>query len=275
MSYKAYIEIAKEEGAAPVPRRLYAILGLVVAAAVLAAFSAVTPWYAQGGTISQPNISTTYVVYFTPGPAGYTSSCITYYTGHFTACGNVGYPYSTGSGSEVLSELYLWLLGATVALAVLSVAGIAVFLSGFGGRMRARRSQRAFVLLVILALAVAAAGAVSLPVLQGPALNDLGQCTGYNASSTPCNSFFGYASGVGCQQGTCVQTNLSWYPDIGWFLDLGAVATLGTTLLLLRSQPLGRACPSCGVPNRFGARFCDTCGNPLPIQAPPPTPPAR
>ena len=253
------------------PVGVLVIIVVVALASVLATFSAVTPWYTQSGTIPQPSYVSTYTEEFTPGPGGLISTCSTFITSHLTECGTLGTVYNTGSGSALLSDLYLGLLGGAVSLAVLAFGGVVVLLSSASGKLRVRRAQFLLTILIVAALVVSTSALVAMPVLQGAALDDTGACAGFNATLTPCNSAFGHAAGVGCSDNSCMQTDLSWGPAIGWYLVIAAIALLVGALVVLRRHPIGAPCPGCGELNRFHGKFCDLCATPLPSRVPPRT----
>jgi hypothetical protein len=245
------------------PRRVYVLVVLVGLAAVLATFSAVTPWYVESGTVPGPTIVTTFQVAFTPGPGGYISSCSTFLTAHYSDCTAVGTTYGAGNGTDLLAGLYLGLLGGAAAVAVLAFGGVVVMGSAAAGSLRIRKAHYLLITLTLAAIIIGAATMLTMGALQGAALGDSGACAGFTTALTPCNSLFGHANGIGCSGGSCAETDLSWNPAIGWYLALGAIGLLEGALLLLRSQALGAPCPSCGGLNRFHAKFCDVCGNPV------------
>ncbi len=245
------------------PRGVYLLVLLVALAAVLATFSAVTPWYVESGTVPGPTIVTTFQVAFTPGPGGYIASCSTFTTAHYHDCTSVGTTYGAGNGTDLLAGLYLGLLGGAAAVAVLAFGGVVVMGSAAAGSLRIRRAQSLMLTFTLAAIIVGGATILTMAALQGAALGDSGACAGFTTSLTPCNTLFGHASGIGCSGGSCAETDLSWSPAIGWYLVLGAIGLLEAALLTLRYQALGAPCPRCGGPNRFHAKFCDVCGNPV------------
>ena len=250
------------------PFGIHLLVLLLAVAAILGAFSALTPWYVETGTVPGPTIITTFQVAFTPGPGGYIASCSTFLTAHYSDCTSVGTTYGGGNGTDLLAGLYLGLLGGMVAVAVLAFGGLVVMGSSAAGSLRIQRAQLLLVTLTLAAIIIGAVTILTMAAFQGAALSDSGACAGFTTSLSPCNSLFGHASGIGCSGGTCAETDLNWYPAVGWYLALGALGLLEGALLTLRYQALGAPCPHSSGPNRFHAKFCDVCGNPV---RPPPT----
>lgn len=246
------------------PPVVYLIIGLFGLAAVTATFSAVTPWYNESGTLPVPGGQITFSQAFPPGPGGYIHSCSFYFTSNFSSCGNVNYNYSAGNGTQLLTDLYWGILGTSVTTAILSCVTALVIAAGLQGKVRAKRMGFAVVILLAVAIVAGAAGTLALPAFQGQAFKEMGGCVGFNNSATPCNSLSGHASCVGRNGSTCVETDFSWRPDIGWYLSIASAGLLAAALIALRFQSLVARCPSCGAQNRFPAKFCDTCANPLP-----------
>ena len=247
------------------PRGIYGVVALIGLAAVLATFASVIPWYVDSGTVVQPGGYSTYSQYFTPGPGGYIHSCSTYVTGNATICVSFSYNYSAGSGTGQISSLYYALLGTSIATAVLACAGALTISAGLQGKVRARSTRLLVVVFLIVALCAATASTMLLPAFQAPAFQGFsGGCPGFNGTASPCSSFVGHASCVGYANGTCLESNLSWYPGEGWYFAIASVGILIAALVALHFQPLGKPCPFCGAQNRFPARYCDTCGQELP-----------
>jgi hypothetical protein len=247
------------------PRGIYAVVALIGLAAILATFASVIPWYVDSGTIAQPGGYITYSQYFTPGPGGYIHSCSTYVTAHLTICVSFSYNYSAGAGTGPITELYYGLLGTTIATAVFACAGALTIVAGLQGKLRAHRTRVLVVTFLIVALCTATASTILLPAFQGTAFQGFAGCPGFNGTmASPCNSFVGQASCVGYFNGSCVESNLTWYPGEGWYFAIASVGILVVALIALRFQALGNPCPFCGTQNRFPARFCDTCGRALP-----------
>ncbi|HYB78342.1 MAG TPA: hypothetical protein VEG66_01090 [Thermoplasmata archaeon] len=246
------------------PRGIYVVAGLLGAAAVLATFASVVPWYVDNGTSAQAGGYNVYSQYFTPGPGGYIHTCSTYVTSNATVCVSFSYNYSAGSGTGVISALYDGLLGTSVATAVLAFAGAFTISAGLQGRVRARTTRRLVIMFVAVALCAAATSTILLPAYQGSAYTGFAGCPGFNGTASPCNSFVGHASCLDGSGTSCAASNLSWYPEEGWYIAIASVGVLCAGLVALHFQPLGNPCPFCGTPNRFPARYCDTCGRALP-----------
>jgi hypothetical protein len=258
-----------------VPPAIYLIAALAGVAAILGALAVVTPWYQSAGVLHQTGINTSYTQNYVPGNGGVFNTCTQYITSNYTQCGVLYYTYSSGNGTQLLANLYLLIFGASVAVAVLGAASAATIASGLGGKIRGRRLQVLVVVLLATALGVCAVSATALPLLQSRALGDSGQCADYPSSMSPCSTFIGSAGSVGCTKGSCLETNLTWHPTTGWYESLGALALLAGALVVLRAQPLVGACPSCGGPNVWTAKFCDRCGSSLPLGKPAPPPRMR
>lgn len=248
------------------PLGVYVVVALIGLAAVLATFASVIPWYVDNGTVVAPGGYDTFSQYFTPGPGGYIHTCSTYVTSNLTICVSFSYDYNAGSGTQLISELYWGLLGTSIATAVLACAGVFTISAGLQGKVRARATRLLVVTFVSLALCTAAASTLMLPAFQSPAFEGFSGCPGFNGTATPCTSFVGQAGCAGQYNSTCTESNLSWYPDEGWYFAIASVGILAVALAALHFQPLGIPCPLCGAPNRFPARYCDTCGNALPAE---------
>ena len=242
------------------------MVALLTAAAILATFASVVPWYVDNGTLNQSWGYDTYNQYFTPGPGGYIHACDTYPTANTTICVAFSFDYNVGSGTEQISALYAGILATSVATAILACAAALTISAGLQGRIRARLSRRLVIIFVTLALCTAAVSTALLPAFQGPAFQGFASCPGFNGTVSPCTSFIGSAACVGVVNMTCVETNLSWYPGEGWYLEIASIVILGATLGALYFQALSFPCPFCGTPNRFPARYCDTCGRALPAE---------
>jgi hypothetical protein len=244
------------------------LVGFVGLAAVMATFACVTPWYTLGGTVPEVTISTHFEIGYTPGWAGYVNSCSSYLTSNYSNCATVPLNYSAGDGTALLADLYLGLLSGSVIAAVASFGGAVALLSAATGKVRVRKGNLVAIVFLAIALAAAAGSTLALPGLNGPALHAAGTCSAANGGASPCTSFFGGSPGWGCQNSSCVETNLNWQPGLGWYLGIGATAFLLATFVGFRFQPLSAPCPTCGAPNRYLASYCDTCGSPLPQHPP-------
>jgi hypothetical protein len=248
------------------PRGIYAVVGLIAAAAILATFASVIPWYVDNATLVIPGGYVASSQYFTPGPGGYIHSCATYLTANTTICVSFSYDYNAGAGTEQISTLYAAILGMSVATAVLACAAGLAISGGLQGRIRARRTRTLVIVFLGVALCTAASSIVLLPAFQGPAYQSFGGCPGFNGTASPCTSFVGQAGCVGYNGSTCTESNLSWYPQDGWYFSIGSAVIVAGALVALHFQPLSYPCPFCGTPNRFPARYCETCGRALPAE---------
>lgn len=256
------------KGAAPVFNRTP--FGIVLIAVLLgltgffAAVSGVTPWFSESGTIPGHPFHSAFTVDFAPGPDGYVVTCVIVIT--TSNCLTTPYAYGDGHGTALLTGLYLGLLGAVIAVAAITFAAIGLLLAGVFGRLRARRARELVILLLLVALVIVAAAAIAQPFLQAPALRDSNACAGFNGSASPCTSLTGSAGGVACQNSSCAETNVTWYPAEGWYFAITSAGVGVVALLALRFQPFGSACPTCGVENSFRREFCVSCGDALPAR---------
>jgi len=249
------------------PRGIYVLVGIIAAAAILATFASVVPWYVNNVTAVIPGGSESSSQYFTPGPGGYIHNCDTYITANTTICVSFSYDYNAGSGTEKITTLYASILGTAVATAILACAAGFTISAGLQGRVRARRARTMVIVFVCLALCTSIASTALLPAFQGEAFQGFsGGCPGFNNTSSPCSSFIGHASCIGENGSVCTESNLTWYPQEGWYFLIGSGVLLVGMLVALHFQPLGYPCPFCGTPNRFPARYCDTCGRALPAE---------
>lgn len=255
-------------GSAPVFNRTP--FGIVLIAVLLgltgffAAVAGVTPWFSESGTIPGHPFHSAFTVDFAPGPDGYVVTCVIVIT--TSNCLTTPYTYGDGQGTALLTALYLGLLGAVIAVAVLTFAAVGLLLAGVFGRLRARRARELVLLLLLIALIIVAAAAIAQPFLQGPALRDSNACAGFNGSASPCSSLTGSAGGVACQTGSCAETNVTWFPAEGWYFAIASAALAVVALFVVRFQPFGAACPTCGVENSFRREFCVSCGDALPAR---------
>ncbi len=252
-----------------VPLPVYAIIGLAAAAAILSGLAAFTPWYQNTGVLHESGINISYIQNYTPGNGGDFFTCTQYVTSNYTSCGITFYTYSSGNGTQLLSDLYLVVFSTSITTAVLAGACAATITSGVGRQTRARRLQVAVVVLLVGAIAVCAVGSGALPALQSRALDQSNACPDEPASNSPCTTFFGQAAQAGCTKSTCLETNLTWHPTAGWFESVGVLGLLVVAFVLLRLQPIAGRCPSCGGLNVWTAKFCDRCGSALPLAEPP------
>jgi hypothetical protein len=247
-----------------VPFGIYLVAILLGLAGFLGAVACDTPWFSESGTIPGMPFHSTFTVEFAPGPSGYVISCIIVLT--TSNCVTTAYDYDSSSGTGLLVGLYVGLLAAMAAAIVLSFLSVIVIAFATLRRMRLRRARSIAMLMIAIAIICATIASVAMPALQGPALHAANACSGYNGTASPCTSLSGHASGVGCHNGTCVETNVSWQPIEGWYFAIASGAVAAAALVVLRFQPLGAPCPTCGVENSFRREFCDSCGSPLPVR---------
>ncbi len=247
-----------------IPARITLVVVMIGLAALLAAIATSTSWYSVAGTLPEPDFKVTYNTHYVPGPSGYTSSCTYYYSSGANICAPTVFPYNVGNGTALLSNYWWTVLGLCVGTAVFAFAAAIVLTSNLTGRIRVARSRRWLVVLLVVGILLAAAGTDSVPLVLGGALSQAGTCLGWDVTNTPCNSVYGTAAAIGCSGGSCTQTNLAWHPEYGWYFDLAATVLLSISLLVVWLRPIGKTCPRCGGLTRYTARFCDTCGGPLP-----------
>lgn len=251
-----------------VPLRVFGLVVLMGASALMGGFATGTPWYVYNSTLVEPNIYTVSAQYFTPGPGGYYQVCTTYVSGEATQCGLLAFTYSAGSGANVITGLYWGLLAASVTWVLGSVmAGLAIA-RGLSGKLRPRRARTLAVIFLSLSLAAALGAGIGLAVAQETAFQEFsGGCGGFAYPTSPCNTLFGSAPCAYYNGSMCFEKSASWHPVYGWYLALASAGTSSVALVGMQFRPTGQPCPLCGTENRYTTRFCDTCGTPLPSVA--------
>ena len=247
-----------------VPRSVVLVAVLLGVAGFFSAVSCVTPWFSESGTIPGHPFHSAFTLDFAPGPNGYLISCVIVVT--TSSCFTTAYDYSAGSGTALLTGLYVGLLAAMIVAGVLAFVSVGLIIAGFFDKIRVRRARQLAVTLLLVALLAGGISAAAFPALQSPALSASHACGGFNGSSSPCNSLAGAVSGVGCQGGTCAETNVTWSPAEGWYFALAATGLIAGALLVLRTWPLGAPCGACGAENSFREEYCRACSNPLPVR---------
>jgi len=246
---------------------------------ILAAVSALSAWWTWS---NDGMFHTSGTVHFLPGGSSFG-----------TLYGYSGSQSYAAADLGPVGALYEGVLAGVLTVTVLSfVVGIVALLASLGkvrdpARHTTVRNALIVSLVVILSLVIL------VPALQPGLFNgsDPADCYHLGTGTTPCNSFWGSASGAG---GTS-----SWGADSGWYLGVTTVVLLIAALILWRlsaydpweqatptltpsgapapapvistSSPRGRVCPQCGA--YYSApvpEFCWKCGGPVGAVAFPP-----